>query len=88
MSRAARAAANYQEVDTSTWRPEHILSRDEELLPKIQPPILPGCMSGRDRIELTALAERVNPTYGGFARKVRAMDDLVAWVEAYRRRAA
>jgi hypothetical protein len=89
MNKLVRASAHYRDtmgdtVDT-TWRPEKLRVAP---IPKIEPPILPAGMSASDRIELKALAERVGPTYGSFAITSKALDDLVAWVEAYRSRDA
>lgn len=71
----------------TAWRAEHqIPSRVVDTkLPRIIRPIHQSGMTPAQRQELTALAERVNMPYGSFARKSKAMDDLCAWVEGYRK---
>lgn len=72
------------ELSSPNWRAERA-PRDASKFPRIIRPIQQSGMTPAQRQELTALAERVNMPYGSFARKSKAMDDLCAWVESYRK---
>lgn len=69
-------------IDTD-WRSEGKRAVVADKLPVIEPPRKAG-MTAAQRMELKALAERICPTYGSFARTARAMDDLVEWIDAYK----
>lgn len=75
------------ELSSPNWRAERA-PRDASKLPRIIRPIHQPGMTPAQRHELKALAERVSPLYGSFARTSKAMDDLCAWVEGYRKASA
>lgn len=72
------------DADVIGWRPERP-RRDVAKPMKIIR--APEGMTALQRMELQSKAERVSMPCECFAHKVAAMDDLVAWVENYRRAA-
>lgn len=74
----------FHDTTATDWRAERARPVVEPKLPVIEAPIQPARMSAGDRMKLEALVEHFHMTYTSFARKSKAFDDLVVWIDEYK----